>query len=254
MPCLWHLQWFIQAKKLDIYLYRVLMCTKYELLCTETVPLMNHKCTVDILVLMYFQMRKYDQTVLKSPGIKTGKSFKSHLPNVFNQSSEGSKFAFPSSKSSTTVSLTISTVPVLSWILWVSQSYADLRPFAKKGSLCVFNFSFYYFIVINIILVDVFHDVKEKNIKQLCFKKDIKNYIVWNMGFKRLVLNVCSLSLALNKNGKLLNLLYNYNGGQCIFSHHSCLGNQLCLMENCCWTQSCLLLFYIYLSNTLWYL
>ena len=34
---------------------------------------------------------------------------------------------------------------------------------------------FYYFIVINIILVDVFHDVtKNEKTKQLCYKKDIK--------------------------------------------------------------------------------
>ena len=67
---------------------------------------------------------------------------------------------------------------------------------------------FYYFIVINIILVDVFHDVtkkKQKKTKQLCYKKTYKNYIVWNMCFKRLVLKVCSLSVALKENGKLLN-------------------------------------------------
>ena len=46
---------------------------------------------------------------------------------------------------------------------------------------------FYYFIVTNIILVEVFHDVtKNKKAKQLCYK----NYIVWNMCFKRLVLNL----------------------------------------------------------------
>ena len=33
----------------------------------------------------------------------------------------------------------------------------------------------------------------------------MKKYIVWNICFIRLVLNVCSLSVALNENGKLLN-------------------------------------------------
>ena len=141
---------------------------------------------------MYFQMRKYDQTVLKSPGIKTGKSFKSHLPNVFNQSSEGSKFAFPSSKSSTTVSFTISIVPVLSLNLRVSQSYADMHicaPICKKVSLCLFNFSLYYFIVINIILVNVFHYVTKKIQNSYALKKIYKKlyclgYVFQKISFK----------------------------------------------------------------------
>ena len=55
-------------------------------------------------------------------------------------------------------------------------------------------------------LMDVFHDVTEKKTKRT-LKKDIQNYIVWNMCFKRLVLTFFSLSVALNKNGKLLNLV-----------------------------------------------
>ena len=47
----------------------------------------------------------------------------------------------------------------------------------------------------------------EKKTKQLCNKKDIKNCIVWNMCFIRIVVNVWSLSVALNENGKLLNLV-----------------------------------------------
>ena len=206
-----------------------------------------HTWTINVLwiycVLMYFQMRKYDQTVLKSPGIKTGKSFKSHLPNVFNQSSEGSKFAFPSSKSSTTVSFTISIVPVSSWILWVSQSYADVHICAPT---CKKRFHFVYSIFLLLLYCHQHHSggcfsCDRKKIQNSSALK--KNYIVWNMCFKRWVFNVWSLSVAVNKNGKLLNLLYIYNGGQCILNHYSCLGNLLCLMENCCWTQSCLLFF-----------
>ena len=141
---------------------------------------LNHTWTINVLwiycVLMYFQMRKYDQTVLKSPGIKTGKSFKSHLPNVFNQSSEGSKFAFPSSKSSTTVSLTISIVPVLSLNLRVSQSYADAHicaPIWKK------KFYFVYSIFLLLLYCHQHHSggcfswCDKKKTKQLCFKRDI---------------------------------------------------------------------------------
>ena len=136
-----------------------------------------HTWTINVLwiycVLMYFQMRKYDQTVLKSPGIKTGKSFKSHLPNVFNQSSEGSKFAFPSSKSSTTVSFTISIVPVLSWILWVSQPYADVHICAP---ICKKRFQFVY----SIFQVDfpVNYYLKTMNKRKYSTKVQLNNRII----------------------------------------------------------------------------
>ena len=58
--------------------------------------------------------------------------------------------------------------------------------------------------------MDVFYDVTEKNKKySYAIKIHVKNSIVWNMCFKRLVLNVCrhNLSVALNENGKLLNLV-----------------------------------------------
>ena len=50
-------------------------------------------------------------------------------------------------------------------------------------------------------------DKKTKIQNSYAIKKDIKNYIVWNMCFKRLVLNACSLSVALYENGKLLDLV-----------------------------------------------
>ena len=41
---------------------------------------------------------------------------------------------------------------------------------------------FYYFIVINIILVDVFHDVtKNKKTRQLCYKKKTKTHKETNL-------------------------------------------------------------------------
>ena len=56
--------------------------------------------------------------------------------------------------------------------------------------------------------MNVSHDMTEKKTKQPRYKKRIKkNNIVWNMFFRRLVLNVCNLSVAFNENSKLLNLV-----------------------------------------------
>ena len=41
--------------------------------------------------------------------------------------------------------------------------------------------------------------------EQLHLTKTTKNYTIWSMCFARVVLNVCSLSMALGENGKLLN-------------------------------------------------
>ena len=57
-----------------------------------------------------------------------------------------------------------------------------------SGKVHLYLSFFYHFIVINIILMDVFHvATKNKKTKQLCYKKRQKNCIVWNMCFKRLV-------------------------------------------------------------------
>ena len=48
---------------------------------------------------------------------------------------------------------------------------------------------------------------QQKRQNSHALKKTLKNDIVWNMRFKRLVLNICSLSVALNQNSKLLNLV-----------------------------------------------
>ena len=48
---------------------------------------------------------------------------------------------------------------------------------------------------------------KTKRQNSYAIKKDKKKHIVWNMCFKRSVLNVCSLSVALNENGNLLCLV-----------------------------------------------
>ena len=48
---------------------------------------------------------------------------------------------------------------------------------------------------------------QKKRQNSYAIKKTYENHIVWDMCFKRVVLNICSLSVALNKNGKLLNLV-----------------------------------------------
>ena len=40
---------------------------------------------------------------------------------------------------------------------------------------------YHHFIVINIILVDVFHDVAQKKQNSSAIKRQTKNYIVWYM-------------------------------------------------------------------------
>ena len=63
-------------------------------------------------------------------------------------------------------------------------------PLLKKKVDCFEMNFFYYFIVINIILMDVFHDVsKSKKAKQLCYKKRHKKlycleYVFQKISFK----------------------------------------------------------------------
>ena len=65
------------------------------------------------------------------------------------------------------------------------------------------NASFYYFIVINIILVYVLHDVTQK--KNKYSEKALQKIISFGVCFTRVHLYICSLSVALKKVGELLN-------------------------------------------------
>ena len=65
-------------------------------------------------------------------------------------------------------------------------------------------FSFFcYFVVINIILVDVFtfYNVTQKKTKQLYYIKYIQELYCLEYLFQMSSLNVCSLSVALNEKG-----------------------------------------------------
>ena len=68
--------------------------------------------------------------------------------------------------------------------------------------MTIFHYFFYYFIVINIIPVDVFLDVTQKKLRY-SKSEDTKNYIALNMCFTRVVLNDCSSSAWLSN--KLVN-------------------------------------------------
>ena len=53
-------------------------------------------------------------------------------------------------------------------------------------------------------MVDVLHECDTEK-EQLYLTKTTKKYIIRSMCFTRVVFNVCSLSMALEENGKLLN-------------------------------------------------